>query len=141
MTDNNSQNPKRDWTTINRAKDERLTFRLSREHKQEFIALAEKLGVTYTDLFLSRVFSIPLPRKAKRPPIEVKTLSRLQGHIGSIGNNLNQMARLMNSGIMPNMDEVRAELAELRKIRLEIKAALGKTTIPTQDSINLTDPQ
>lgn len=141
MADNNSQKQKRDWTTINRAKDERLTFRLSKEQKEEFIALAEKLGVTYTDLFLSRMFSLPLPRKAKRPPIEVQTLSRLQGHIGSIGNNLNQMARWMNSGKVPNMEEVHAELAELKKIRLEIKAALGKTTIPTQDSINLTEPQ
>ncbi len=114
----------------NRQRQKSIGFRANEEEYAQLKADAERAGLTLSDYARSTLLNAPVPRQVKRPPIEVQTLAALQGQIGRIGNNINQIARLMNSGLIPPLNTVREELAALKELRLLIKQALGKKPYP-----------
>ena len=71
----------------------------------------------------------PGPRAKRRPPADHKALREILGQCGSIGNNLNQIARQLNaSGREPDIPELKAALAIYLEIRNAIFTALGMKT-------------
>ena len=59
-------------------------------------------------------------------PVERQALALLLAQIGRVGGNLNQLAKAGNSGLPVDASDVAPVLADLRAIRDEIRAMLGR---------------
>jgi Bacterial mobilisation protein (MobC) len=70
------------------------------------------------------------PRAQRRPPADHKALRQILGHIGRVGNNLNQIARALNAGEPVSVPELKQALAAYLEIRRAIFEALGKNSGP-----------
>lgn len=70
------------------------------------------------------------PRAHRRPPADHKALRELLGHVGRIGNNINQIARVLNSGEAASLPELKEALHAYLEIRNAIFEALGKNLGP-----------
>jgi|SRR6266852_5157244 len=66
------------------------------------------------------------PRAQRRPPVEHKLLRQILGHLGKIGNNVNQIARSLNSGDKAKLPELEKALRAYGEMRDAILEALGK---------------
>ena len=66
------------------------------------------------------------PRAQRRLPADHKALRQILGHVGRIGNNINQIARSLNSGDRENLPELQQALRIYAEIRDAILEALGK---------------
>ena len=119
----------------NRQRQKSIGFRANEAEYEQLKADAARAGLSLSDYARSTLLNAPVTRQVKRPPIEVKALAALQGQIGRVGNNINQIARLMNSGLIPPTSAVTEELAALKELRLLIKQALGKRASPHVVSI------
>ena len=103
-----------------------LRVRLSAHERERLEAGAEAAGLTLSGYVRRMVLAAPASGRAKRPPVEKMELARLLAHIGKVGSNLNQLAHLGNMGIAVDGVALAAELAELAKVRTELRAALGR---------------
>jgi hypothetical protein len=67
------------------------------------------------------------PRAVRRPPVERKELARLLGHLGKVGNNINQLAHGFNRDrILPGFPELLAIREDIRQLRDALMKALGR---------------
>ena len=66
------------------------------------------------------------PRARRRRPIEHAALAQLMAAMNRVGNNLNQLARGMNIGEVPEVPELRDAARALLQARDAIFEALGK---------------
>lgn len=84
----------------------------------------------------SRLFDGPKPRRTrgKRPVKDYQALGQLLGELGKsrLANNLNQIARAVNSGALPVTPEtekaVREACGEIAWLREKLMQALGLQT-------------
>jgi hypothetical protein len=72
----------------------------------------------------------PDPAPNGRPPADHVALRKILGHIGRIGNNINQIARALNAGQLANLPELKEALRAILAIRDAIFEALGKKLGP-----------
>jgi hypothetical protein len=68
------------------------------------------------------------PRSQRRMPADNRTLRQILGHLGRVGNNLNQIAYQLNTGGPADLPELRLALKEYAGIRNAIFKALGLDT-------------
>lgn len=66
------------------------------------------------------------PRAVRALPVERQALALLLAQIGRVGGSLNQLAKAGNSGLPVDAGDVAPALADLRAIRDEIRALLGR---------------
>lgn len=87
----------------------------------------------------SRVFDETVPARrtrGKHPVKDHEALGRVLGELGRsrLANNLNQLARAVNTGSLPVTPETEAALlkacAEIQRIRAELVKALGLSPEP-----------
>ena len=96
---------------------------------EEFASISEKAdkaGMAVAAFMRAVALGNPGPRAQRRPPADHKALRQILGEIGRVGNNINQIARALNSGDPPNMPELREALHAYLEIRDRIFEALGK---------------
>jgi len=103
---------------------------------EEFNAIAAKAdraGLAVAAFMRAAALGDPGPRAQRRPPADHVALRQLLGHVGRIGNNINQIARALNiaekGGFTELPEALRACPAALRAcddIRRAILVALGK---------------
>lgn len=67
------------------------------EHAQ-LEAAAERAGMSVGAFMRNQCLGTPGPRAIRRPPIERAALAQLLAQLGKCGSNLNQIARVLNSG-------------------------------------------
>ena len=118
--------PKKDWRTIKRKRTKQLNIRLTPEEYQQIAEDADSLGISVGAYVRKVLIDAPVPRQSKRPSVETQELANLLGHIGKVGNNLNQIARAANMNIPYERRALQEELKALKEIRQDIKKALGK---------------
>jgi hypothetical protein len=70
------------------------------------------------------------PRSQRRMPADNRTLRQILGHLGRVGNNLNQIAYQLNTGGLADLPELRLALKEYAGIRNAIYKAIGLDTAP-----------
>lgn len=104
-----------------RKRQRRFQIRILETEYAELKAFAEREGVTVGSYIRSRTLDKPREEKPttrakRRPSIETQGLSRLLSDIGRVGNNMNQIARGINQGNAPLVDEIREALASLREV-------------------------
>jgi len=102
-------------------------LRLSDDELTELSARASTAGLPIGTYLRLMALGSAGPRAQRRPLIERELLARLLGHLGRVGNNLNQLAAAANSGEgirQAGLDRGLRDLAEMRQAVLE---ALGRT--------------
>src|SRR3989304_1834872 len=80
--------------------------RLTDEEFADISARADKAGLAVAAFMRAAVLGTPGPRAQRRPPADHRALRQILGQVGRIGNNINQIARALNS-------EDKAKLREL----------------------------
>lgn len=109
-----------------RVRTKHLTIRLSPDERDEIDRTAQRAGLTSGSYARDVLLGAPTPRQVRRPPIERQELARLLGALGYIGNNINQIARIMNTGEAADQPQLLAALAGLAEVREAILQALGR---------------
>lgn len=101
---------------------------LVRLTEQEFNAVAAKAdsaGLPPPAFLRSAALGTPGPRAKRRPPIDHKALRQILGSCARIGNNLNQIAKNLNTGGPADIPELQHALAAYNDIRTAILNALA----------------
>jgi hypothetical protein len=111
-----------------RVRSAHLTIRLTPDERGQIDAMAERAGITPGSLARQIVLGAPPPRQVRRPPVERRELARLLGHLGHIGSNLNQIARVLNGGGEADLGALDEALTGLGEMRDAVLAALGRTS-------------
>lgn len=86
----------------------------------------ERAGITMGAHLRKIALDAPIPRQCRRPPVEVKQLALLLGHVGKIGSNINQMAKGTNAGLPINTALLREAVIILRDLRSLIDSAFRR---------------
>lgn len=110
----------------NRARSTHITIRLTPEERSAIDNAAERAGLKSGSYARQILLGAPAPRQVRRPPIERRELARLLGQLGAVGNNINQIARAVNSGDELDDDEFAAAMVDLRAMRDAVMEALGR---------------
>lgn len=96
---------------------------------EEFTAIAakaNKAGLAIAAFMRAAALGDAGPRAQRRPPADHKALRQHLGQVGRIGNNINQIARALNSGERASLPELQQVLRACLDILDRINAALGK---------------
>jgi hypothetical protein len=96
------------------------------EYAQLVIA-AERAALSLSSFMRMQCLGTKPPRAARRPPVELMALSQVIGHLGKLGSNVNQIARVLNSGGEIPDGDLKDTLAELRAASVAVQdLVLGK---------------
>jgi len=111
-----------------RQRTKRRSVRFTADEFNRISAKADKSGFGFAAYIRAAALDGDAgPRAQRRPPADHKALREILGHIGRIGNNLNQIARALNSGDKASLPELDGALRAYLDIRTAIFDALGKT--------------
>lgn len=91
---------------------------------------ADKSGLAVAAFMRAAGLGNPGPRAQRRPPVDHKALRQYLGQVGRLGNNINQIARALNSGEKANLPELKEVLRACIDVLSRINAALGKNHGP-----------
>ena len=105
---------------------ERVTFRLQPGERTQVEAHADAAQQSLGAYIRSRVLAKPITRGRRRPSVDYAMLSALLAELNKIGSNINQIARHMNMGNLPDVPEVREAQAEHRRLVQAVLDALGR---------------
>jgi hypothetical protein len=75
-----------------------IGFRATAAERAELDALAERAGLSLSSYVRGCALSAPTTRAVRRPTVERAALSQILAQLGKCGSNLNQIARVLNSG-------------------------------------------
>jgi hypothetical protein len=101
-------------------------FRVTEKEHAAIGEAASKAGLAPGSYARGKVLGGSPPRAVRALPVERQALALLLAQIGRVGGNLNQLAKAGNSGLPVDAREVAPALADLRAIRDEIRALLGR---------------
>lgn len=104
---------------------------LVRFTEQEFAELsgkADRAGRPTAAFLRAAALGDAGPRAQRRPPADHKALRQILGQCARVGNNLNQIAKVLNSGGSVSTGELREALTAYLQIRNAILAALAMKT-------------
>jgi hypothetical protein len=87
---------------------------------------ANRAGVSLAGYVLAAVLKAPQPRSVKVPPIERQALAQVLAQLGRLNGNINQIAKVLNTGGFAGGMEITEAAAEVVALRDEIRAALGR---------------
>jgi hypothetical protein len=96
-------------------------------------AAAERASLTVGAFMRRQCLGTSGPRAVRRPPVERAALAQMLGHLGKCRSNLNQIARVLNSG-GDTPDGIPAAIAEFREACAAIMQALGYGSGEGQDA-------
>jgi hypothetical protein len=96
----------------------------------EACALAAAAGMTRAAWSRSKLLGTPGLRSQRRMPADAKALREIIGHLGRIGNNLNQVAYHLNLREAPEIPELRQAFADYAPIRNAIYKIVGLDPAP-----------
>lgn len=101
-------------------------FRVTEKERAAIGEAASKAGLAPGSYARGKLLGGTPPRAVRALPIERQALALLLAQIGRVGGNLNQLAKAGNSGLPVDAADVAPALADLRAIRDEIRALLGR---------------
>lgn len=114
-----------------RQRDKRRSIRFTAEEFNRIATKADNSGLGFAAFMRASALDGDAgPRAQRRPPADHRALRELLGHVGRIGNNINQIARALNSGETASLPELQDALRAYLEIRNAIFAALGKDPGP-----------
>jgi hypothetical protein len=110
-----------------RQRNKRSTPRFTEEEFNRIAAKADNAGLGFAAYLRAAALDGDAgPRAQRRPPADHKALREILGHVGRIGNNVNQIARALNAGDAAKLPDLQEALQAYLDIRNAIFEALGK---------------
>lgn len=113
-----------------RQRNKRNTVRWSDDEFNRAAAKADNAGLGLAAFMRTATLGDAGPRAQRRPPADHKALREILGHVGRIGNNINQIARALNAGEKASLPDLKKALSAYLDIRNAIFTALGKDPGP-----------
>lgn len=111
------------------AKSKEVKFRLTEEELETANKVAEKYGMTVNALAKFMVLNLEAPATK----IDREFVKDLNTKIGRMGNNINQIARQVNTSSYFRMDEKEQVIKSLLEIRNDTRQLVGKEEISEED--------
>jgi hypothetical protein len=90
------------------------------------VAAAQTAGLAKGGYIRALVLGCPGPRARRAPPVNAELLARAVAQLHRAGNNLNQIARLLNAAQAAGTRESLEALAETRAAVARIVEAVGR---------------
>lgn len=116
----------------NRKKTSQFTVRMSPEDYARLMLNVERSGLS-RNAYVSKTLLGATPPKSKRRPVPAGgPVRELKAELQRSGNNLNQIARSMNSGICPWNGTITHVLNTHRKVLDAILVTLGYRSVDHQ---------
>lgn len=115
------------------AKAKEVKFRLQEDELYKAKLIANHFGITINALAKHLVLNLKEPEvKIKKDPIKRTEDKKISQQVGAIGNNINQLARKMNSNpeYLLSKEEM---LHELRMLRNETRQLAGKSILSKEE--------
>ncbi|WP_213088528.1 MobC family plasmid mobilization relaxosome protein [Streptomyces griseoaurantiacus] len=110
---------RRSRNTAPRQRRQKITIRLSVSERAEIAAAARVRGVTVARFLAGAGLAAARGDTAVEPHERrdalIDELAALRAQLARVGNNINQLARLANSGAVPHTDGLALALARLRR--------------------------
>ena len=100
-----------------------ISIRFSADERAALDAAADKMGIgpsSFARISVVRAVALnpaPVPRPKRKPTEASRSLATFIGQIAAIGNNLNQLAHLGNTGFDVDPEAIREVAAELARLR------------------------
>ncbi len=101
-----------------------FSIRLSDDERAEIVRRSHAAGLSIAGYFKSVALN-QRPRKFRHPQVDRAELARLLGQLGRVGNNLNQLARTLNTEGSVEIPELTQALNDLSAMRAMVMSALG----------------
>ena len=108
----------------NRKRQHLIQIRVTEEEKKIVEQDAARAGVAPGFYTRHLLLDAPIPRKAKRPPVETELLRKTLAELNKIGSNINQLARAHNQGKSPCREDVVRELEALSQLITQVLISL-----------------
>ena len=105
-----------------------ITFRVTDEEHARYQERASRAGLAVGAFARAAGLNEAGPRARRRRPIEHAALAQLMAAMNRVGNNLNQIARKINTGGKPT-GELAATLAAVRRSAERIDAAVDELSL------------
>lgn len=111
-----------------RQRTEQVKARLTPDELSILADKADKAGMTTAAFLRAAALGSPGARAQRKLPIDATLLREVLGHLGRVGNNLNQIARHLNEGEAAHtqLPELIEALRDYAGMRDALYAALGK---------------
>lgn len=123
--------PKKSRSGSNKRQRDKVTpIRWAEAEFNKVAAKASDAGLSFGAFMRALGLGEPGPRSQRIPPVQNELLLRLQGQLGRLNNNANQIARGINMRDFYELTELRQALKDYMPIRDAIFAALGKQPSP-----------
>lgn len=110
-----------------------IPVRVTEGEHAALAAKADAAGLTHAAYIRATVLGTAGPRAQRRAPVDQEALRAALGQLGRVGNNLNQIARVLNAGEDHDPLELREALAAYLTMRDAILGALGKKPLDDRD--------
>ena len=115
------------------AKAKEVKFRLQEDELYKAKLIADHFGITINALAKYLVLNLKEPEaKVKRDPEKRSEEKKISQQVGAIGNNINQIARRVNSNSSFVIGDDRL-LHELRELRNETRKLAGKPALSDEE--------
>jgi len=101
-----------------------LTCRVDDDEASAIRQIADRADLSLADLMRRTLLNATPVRPRHKPKIDRVALVRLQGELGKIGGNINQLAKYANLG-RTQLASIDLALRDLAELRLPILQALG----------------
>lgn len=110
-----------------------LRIRLTKSEHEIISEIAATQGIgicTFARIVVLRETAIADERMKRRKPTQAqRTVSECLAHLAKIGNNVNQIARALNSGWDCDPNDLKTVRAELQKLRTAILTATAADSV------------
>ena len=110
-------------------KSKEVKFRLTEEELKTATQLAEKYGMTINALAKFMVLNLAAPTSKT----DREVIKDLNTQIGRIGNNINQIARQVNTSSSFYVSEKKQVMTSLLEIRNDTRQLVGKKEISEEE--------
>lgn len=107
-----------------------VSVRLLPEERAAIAIKAREAGLRIGGYLRACGLGSPGPRAKRSPPVNAELLGQAIAALNRAGNNLNQIAHMLNAGRAAGAHESATALAELRAVLMLMKAALGRKDRP-----------
>ena len=108
-----------------RRRTDTITIRVTPDERAVIDDLSMRKGLSVGAFMRAAALGDPGKRARRRVPLDAKLLRNLLGEVGRTGNNLNQIARRVNTTGEHDAAQLRAALVAHEEMRQAILSALG----------------
>src|SRR5882762_9056533 len=113
-----------------RQRTRQFVVRCTEAEHEAILGKADSAGIASAAFLRAAALGTAGPRAKRRLPADHVALRQILGHLGRIGNNLNQIAHALNASQKASLPELRAAIRAYLEQRDALFKALGKTPAP-----------